>query len=246
MKTLVAYVIWNKHDMMNWLCEGIRKSFTPGQVDVYFLLDNPIDGTDQLFEDGTITGLLTGYNVKWTYHYANPLHQFKFHLQNIALKYGYENGYDWIICPQDDQKIEDPFLLGNIQRFRAEGLIGGRDGFDALDYKNGNGSLFSKPVGAGYTWLANGVWKENKYLNDGPLIYHRETIERVGYHDEAFKVFQSELDYCRRCTTAGLRNINLGMSIVHEKFGTFRSNLYYERHGYSKQDADYFNSKWPS
>lgn len=247
MKVLVAYVIWNKHDMINWLCSGILKSFPNKEVDVYFLLDNPIDGTDQLFEDGTVSSILKGYNVKWSIHYANPLEQFKFHLQNIALKYGYENGYDWIICPQDDQKIEDPYLLDNFTDWNDNvGLIGGRDGFNSLDYKDGYGSLFSHPVGEDYTWLKNGDHAPVRYLNDGPLIYRRSTIEKVGYHDENFKVFLSELDYCRRCEEAGLINWVLGMSIVHEKFNTFRSNVYYERHNYSAQDTALFNQKWPT
>lgn len=144
--------------MMNWLCSGILKSFpNKTQTDIYFLLDNPIDGTDQLFEDGTINRILTGFNVKVTYHYANPLEQFKFHLQNIGLKYGFDNGYEWIICPQDDQKIEDPFLLTNIQKLKERwkiGLIGGRDGFNYLDYKNASGSLFSTPTGEGYRYFS--------------------------------------------------------------------------------------------
>jgi len=247
MKVLLSYVCWNKHDMMNWLCSGIIKSFPNKEVDVYFLLDNPIDGTDQLFEDGTISRILHGYNVKWTYHYANPLEQFKFHLQNIALKYGYENDYDWIICPQDDQKIEDPFLLRNLQlKYNGWdlGLIGGRDGFDTLDFKNGFGSLFSHPIGENYTWLKNGEFKVVNYLNDGPLIYHRSVIEKIGYHDERFKVFCSELDYCKRCSNEGLHNTVLGMSVVHEKFGTLRSNLYYERHKISDHDHKYLKQKW--
>jgi hypothetical protein len=249
MKILVAYVVWNKHDMINWLCSGILKSFPNRNVDVYFLLDNPIDGTDQLFEDGTVGRILSGYNVKWTCHYGNPLTQFKFHLQNIALDYGVKNGYEWIICPQDDQKIEDPFLLENLVEFNHRndiGLIGGRDGFNQLDYKNGFGSLFSIPLADGFKWLKNGESKPVRYLNDGPLIYKRSVIESIGFHDEGFKVFLSELDYCRRCSLAGLQNIVLGMSVVHEKFGTFRSNVYYERHGYSSQDAELFKQKWPS
>ena len=244
-KSLVCYVIWNKHDMMLWICSGIKKSFTPDQVDLYFLLDNPIDGTDILFEDGTIQELLPDFNIKWTYHYANPLEQFKFHLQNIGMKYGLENGYEWVICPQDDQKIEDPFLLQNLKRFIREGLVGGRDGFDKLNYKDGSGSLFSHPIGEGYTWLKNGDFKSVTYLNDGPLCYHKSTIEKVGYHDLGFKVFLSELDYCRRCEALGLKNHVLGMSIVHEKFGTLRSNVYLQKHNYSEQDSNYFRSKWP-
>jgi GT2 family glycosyltransferase len=233
--------------MVNWLCSGLIKSFPNKEVDVYFLLDNPIDGTDQLFEDGTVSELLKGFNVKWTVHYANPLEQFKFHLQNIGLKYGYDNGYDWIICPQDDQKIEDPFLIHILSMMISEvGLIGGRDGFNSLDFKNATGSLFSHPTGDGYKYLKNGETKWVKYLNDGPLIYGRNVIEKVGYHDERFKVFMSELDYCRRCEDAGFRNVNLGMSIVHEKFGTLRSNVYYQRHNYSAQDQKLFNEKWPT
>lgn len=233
--------------MMNWLCSGLYKTFKDKEVDVYFLLDNPIDGTDQMFMDGTMDAILPKSRFDWHYtvHYGHPLEQFKFQLQNIGLKYGLENGYEWIICPQDDQKLEDPFLMQNLHRFRNEGLVGGRDGFDKLDYKNGCGSLFSHPINNGYTWLRNGEFREVKYLNDGPLCYHRTTIEKVGYHDERFKVFLSELDYCRRCTEAGLRNIVLGMSVVHEKFGTLRSNLYYQRHEYSKQDTQLFNQKWP-
>lgn len=257
MRVLICYVIWNKHEMMNWLCSGLYKSFKDKEVDIYFLLDNPIDGTDQMFMDGTMDTILPKSRFNWhfTVHYGHPLEQFKFHLQNIGLKYGYENGYDWIICPQDDQKLEDPLLLQNIRKVYNDGrgpaatpqrigLIGGRDGFDELDYKNAWGSLFSHPTGIGYKWLKNGDLASVNYLNDGPLCYHRSTIEKVGYHDEKFKVFMSELDYCRRCTKAGLQNYVLGMSVVHEKFGTLRSNLYYQRHEISKHDADYFNKKW--
>lgn len=231
--------------MLTWLCSGIRKSFKPDQVDLYFLLDNPIDGTDMMFDDGSIqTHHLQGFNVKYSIHYAHPQEQFKFHLQNIGMKYGYDNGYEWIICPQDDQKIEDPLLLQNLKILDNNGLVGGRDGFDKLDYTNGCGSLFSHPVGEGYTWLLNGQFRNVRYLNDGPLCYHRSTIEKVGYHDIGYKVFMSELDYCLKCEAAGLRNHVLGMSIVHEKFFTFRSNVYQQKHNISEHDSNYFNSKW--
>lgn len=232
--------------MMNWLCSGLYKSFKDRQVDVYFLLDNPIDGTDQMFLDGTMEAILPKSRFNWHYtvHYGHPLEQFKFQLQNIGLKYGYENGYDWIICPQDDQKIEDPFLLQNLSDLDNQGLIGGRDGFDTLNFQNAAGSLFSHPTGEGYTWLKNGHIRAVNFLNDGPLCYHRSVIEKVGYHDEKFKVFCSELDYCKRCSNEGLQNFVLGMSIVHEKFGTLRSNLYYARHKISDHDHKYLNQKW--
>lgn len=240
MKTLVVYVIWNKHDMVRWICEGIIKSF-PKETDIYFLLDDPIDGTDDVFEED-VPKWLNGYKIKVDIFGKKS---FKYELLNIALEYGLANGYDWIICPQDDQKIQDPYLLNDLSKFKEPiGLIGGRDGFWKLDYKNATGSMFSVPTGENYRYLRPGEYTEVKYLNDGPLIYHRSTIEKIGFHDLGFKVFMSEVDYCERCFRAGLPNINLGMYLAHEKFGTLRTNFHYKKHDYSKLDNDYFHAKW--
>jgi len=248
MKTLIAYVVWNKDKMIDWIGWGLRRNFKPEDVDILFLLDNPIDGTDDTIENYLIP-LMKEYNVKMEIYNKTP--QFKMELQNIALKYGIDNGYDIVICPQDDQKIQDPFLLKNIKNLMdiygdRLGFIGGRDGHNDMSYSDISGSLFSHPGShANFRWLLPGEFVEKKLLNDGPLIYNRHLIETVGYHDtENFKVFCSEYDYSMRSHNAGLVNINLGMEIVHEKFNCLRSNVYYSKHGYSQHDHDNLQKKW--
>ncbi len=246
MKILIAYVVWNKREAVQWLLNGIQKSFKSEQADVLFLLDNPIDGTDELFYSGKLD--YYGFNVKFEVYFENPLKQFKLMLQNKALKYAKENGYDLVICPQDDQKLEDPYLYGSISdaisRYKNVGIIGGRDGFETLDFKDAVGSYFSIPTGDGYMYIVPGLTSLVRYLNDGPLIYTRAALDKDIYHDERYHAFYSELDYCRQCEAAGLSVVHLSMSVVHEKIGALQTNLYYQRYNYGELDSKLFHSKW--
>lgn len=241
MKILLAYVIWNKVNMIHWLCTGIVKSFDPKQVDVYFLLDDPIDGTDEVCEK-QVQGFLPGFNYKLDVFYKKG---FKTEYHNVAIKYALDKGYDWVIFPQDDQKIQDPFLVKNLLSLPSNcGVVGGRDGFNDLTFTNAYGSLWSVPTAAGYQWLKPGEWKYVRYINDGPIIYNRRVMQEVGYQDLGFKVFALELDMCRRAEGHGMKNIVLGTSIAHEKLMCIASNLYYERYNYGTLDWQYFREKY--
>jgi hypothetical protein len=57
MKAMVGYGVFQKPEMLRWMCEGIKENFPPDTlVQFYFEADNS-DGEDQLYSMGLGAGL---------------------------------------------------------------------------------------------------------------------------------------------------------------------------------------------
>lgn len=248
MKYLLAYVIWNKVNMLDWIVDGIVESFNPKDVDLLFVLDNPVDGSkEKLF-------FIQNEKLKNFNFIKQELYpeQYKFRCQNYAMKYTVEHNYKAVLMPQDDQKITDKNLISNIEKIINQygdklGLIGMRDGFN-FGYGEMISSEWSEST-LSTRRLKNGEFAESKLLNDGGLIYTTELIKKIGYHDvETFKRFYIEDDYCARAHyDYGLTNIVMGNDLIHKKENaSFNSDHYDEKKFFSQHDLHEFTKRWKS
>jgi len=245
-KYMIGYGVWNKQDMVGWLLEGIG-AYAPEVSCVHFVFDSCVDASEANF-DIMYSQLIK--NVARTAHVhitkwasKEPLHEIGIH-DAIMHHFMNETDCDVLIVPQDDQRICDPILLrmeGMLGHFGSRiGLIGGRDGyFEGLSKIVG--SVWSESVLT--ERLQPGVWCERPFLNSGPLIYTRDMITKVGYHDRQFEHWYAWDDYCMRCRDAGLTSAVVGTGIRHIKFGRAPNTTYYTD-GSGDRDRARFRSKW--
>lgn len=247
MKGLLAYIIWNKVNMLEWLTDGIVENFDPEKTDLLFILDNPIDGTDIKLKEILDTKLSKFKHIGHSYFEDT----YKFPCQNMALKVCKDRNYDYVICPQDDQKITDKNLVENIEntiKLYGEnlGVIGLRDGFD-FGYGNMYSSEWSESVLSQEKRLSNGEVHSCLLLNDGGLVYTRKLIETIGFHDvDSYKRFFIEDDYCAKAHyDFGLTNILLGNDLIHRKENVSINTDHYDRSmNYEVGDMEAFKNKW--
>lgn len=243
MKYLLAYVIWNKVNMLDWIADGIVESFNPDEADLHFILDNSTDGSLEKIKELTdsklqaFTSIYTGY-LKETY---------KFTCQNQAMKWCVALNYRAVICPQDDQKIIDKNLIKNIDNLfniygEKLGVIGLRDGFE-FGYNDMISSGWSESIISKLPRLKNGEHAERTIVNDGGLIYPNHLIKAIGYHDtETYKRFFIEDDYCMKVKQAGFTNVVLGNSLIHDKqLASFEST---NTSDLAEKDLAAFKKKW--
>lgn len=249
MKHLLGYVIWNKVKMLDWLTDGIVESFSPDQVDLLFVLDNPTDGSTEKLLDICNSKLSKfKFEIK-----VFTEEKYKFPCQNWMMNYAVDNGYDTLIAPQDDQKITDEWLIDNINNVLREygvniGVIGLRDGFD-FGYGNMFSSGWSESVLSAVDRLLNGEPIEVQLINDGPIVYPVSTIRNIGVNDvETFRRFYIEDDYAMRCHRAGLKNIVMGNNLIHTKVLSHGVNASKASNHYENNDGELdmnaFKLKW--
>jgi hypothetical protein len=244
MKDIVAYVIWNKVKMLDWIADGILESFSPERVDILFVLDNPTDGTEVKLEaiiKEKLSNFKTAVKIFDTETY-------KFPCQNFAMDTALIMGYRSVICPQDDQKITDPDLLKNIDKLFGEyeeklGVVGLRDGFD-FGYGNMVSSAWSESVLSKVLRLVPGEYREVQLINDGPIIYPTKVINKIGYNDvTTFRRFYIEDDYALRANQNGFKNIVLGKNLIHKKENASKSSTHYDNND-GALDMAAFKNKW--
>ncbi len=230
--------------MIDCIVDGIIESFTPEQVDIYFVLDHPTDGTaERIYKACQIS--LKAFDTT-TFH--TQTETFKFPCQNRILNRVVDMNYKAAICPQDDQKITDKKLIGNINNVfniygDKLGVIGLRDGF-RMNYADMVSSEWSESTMTKAPRLGNGVFAERPLLNDGGLIYFQHVINKVGLHDvNSYERFYIEDDYCARSNNAGLKNIVMGNSLIHDRTisGVTSTNYDNDR---PARDAKTFKDRW--
>lgn len=243
MKHLLGYVIWNKAKMIDWLIDGILHSFKPDEVDLAFVFDNPTDGSFEKFNESIHR--LSGYKI--AYLKITGKDTYKFPCQNYLMEFAATQNYMTLICPQDDQKIMDEYLVHNIEstltRVGTEvGVIGLRDGF-SFGYKDMVSSLWSESE-YGQPRLNNGAYNFCELVNDGPLVYPIQTIKDVGLNDvESYKRFYIEDDYCMKCNAAGKQNIVLGNTLIHDRTLSSVGSDHYSSN-FGEVDLNTFRNKW--
>lgn len=245
MKHLLGYVIWNKVAMIEWLLDGIKESFTPEQVDLLFVLDNPTDGSDVLLLE-----LLERDFMGWNHRtHIMKQEQYKFTCQNFLMKQCLMGNYKSLIAPQDDQYLIDRQLIDSLDGLFFEygerlGVVGLRDGFD-FGYHNMISSLWSESTLTTVPRLKPGEYRGCSIVNDGPLIYPAHLIKRIGFNDvQSYKRFYIEDDYCMHAKAAGFQNIVMGSNLIHDKKKASIGSTHYDDNRIGANDLKTFRAKW--
>lgn len=245
MKHLIGYVIWNKYENLDWIFEGINQSFHPADVDLVFLLDNPQDAPVYSYRYRINSLNKKGFSVLSVCY--TTVDTYKFPCQNRLMQKALGKGYRSIICPQDDQQIMDPYFISNLNNIldlygEAIGVIGCRDGFD-FGYGNMVSSQWSESE-YDQPRLKNGDMAPVKIINDGPIVYPVSTIEKVGLNEtELYHRFYIEDDYSMKCNEAGLQNLVMGNSLVHDRSKNSTASDHYSNN-YGELDLIKFREKW--
>lgn len=224
--------------MVQWLCKGI-KYFIPKGSHVDIILDNCTDKSKYWLEN------LGPYSLEnYVFNFYESTISYRWQNTNEAIKRFLKTDCDIFLSPQDDQKIQDAFLIQNLKDLYDQnknvGIIGMRDGIINGRFWSAHHSLITDNT----TWLAAGDYLPVDEINDGPICLSRETIEKIGLFDtENFISFYTDTDYSRRCTKAGLQNYVMGAEIVHEKWGNVQASTIYTQE-IASHDWDNFKKKY--
>lgn len=225
MRFALGVSVWCKADMVAWLLDGIATHCAP-TTQVIFHFDACSDGSEEAFR------AMKNY---WLTDRGFP--------EPIVLRDEEEvrevGGHDRIIQAflrtdgellaiyQDDQRLGENIEAVATGLFVANpklGIIGGRDGYER-GYANMVKSPWSLSVGG--TALAHGSCRQVSYVNSGPIVYPRRTLEEVGSVDREFNAFYIWDDYAARCLAAGRQNVLYSTRLDHAKFGRVKASQVY-------------------
>jgi len=224
MKILIAYGIWNKQDMMEWIVDGLTEH-VPAEVDVLFMFDDCKDDSIVNFENA----IAKREDRNWICQAFNyEVHEIYMH--NFAIDYMLKHGYDCVIAFQDDMKLTGS-IIDHTEKVLKDyanriGIFGGRDGYD-FNFKGMQSSEWSESVQPGQQRHPHGTFVQCKYCNPGPMFFPRTAIEKVGKLDVNFRHFFVWDDLCCRCLDVGLINGLLSTRLEHKKFGKVLPSTYY-------------------
>ncbi len=239
---MIGYGVWNRQDQVAWALDGIAEH-CPHVAHIGFVADSCDDESVVVFDSikgqGFLKGIATSKFVS-TRELGEIgihdvlMHQFVEHTDCDAL----------IVMHHDQRFAADPTLVLDkiLTAYNAKlGIIGLRAGFEVN---------LSKVIGS--RWGASterdrlppGAWAERTYMNTGPIVYPRSTVEKVGYLDGAFEHWFIWEDYAARCAHEhGLKNVVADVPIRHVSFGRTKGSTYYHDDSH-KRDRERMRKKW--
>lgn len=268
MKIFVGYSIWCQQDMLSYLLEGIVDNFDPDKTELGFVFTKPENPAFDAFNCMHYFWL-TERGFKFVPNQPKPhdTKSFKFMAikadhdltecggHNVLLRYFMEQtDCDVMLAPQDDTRFLQPVhqeLETVLKRYGDKiGLIGSRDGFSTLGFRDAASSFWSNSNPPPKIYLKHGECAERTLFNSGPVTYPRTTVQKVGYLDELFTAWNIWVDYGWRCKKAGLTSVSMGMNVRHYKFGRQDQSWIYDSVdgvvcGYTAKDNRYLLQKHP-
>lgn len=252
MKIYLHYTLWNKGGHVPWLCEGIRRSLPKGSI-VDFVFDNCTDESEKIFRDLIRApreryGTLRDFDVRC----FSSTKKLRMPNTNDAIDRFMQSDAALFLTPQDDMKLQDPYIAQNLTKLYQEcaniGIVGMRDGIVPGHYYSSShspGGPFPTPT----TYLRSGEYRKVDQVNDGPLCLSKFSVEKVGKFDSELWAHYHEPDYGWRAEALGLSNYVMGCELVHEKWGCKtcgeiqQSEIWSQE--YSSHDYDLHKSRWP-
>lgn len=251
MKIYCSYVYWNKGGMLRWVCDGIKKSLPKGSI-VDFVFDNCTDDSEKIFQTlinapADAYGSLRGFEVRW----FSSTKKLRMPNVNDAIERFMKSDAVLFLTPQDDMKLQDPYIAQNLTKLYQEcaniGIVGMRDGIIPGRYYSSSHSPGGPPP-TPTTYLRSGEYKLVDQVNDGPLVLSKFSVEKVGLFNCDYWAHYHEPDYGWRAQELGLSNYVMGCEIVHEKWGCKtcgeiqQSEIWSQE--YSSHDYDLHKSRW--
>lgn len=228
MRHLVACSIWNKPETTHLILSGIDLGYNKEDTTILLIFDGCTDKTldnfniikEKMFTDWDIRYII---NSEEKYEWYNTV---------IMQQYALKNDYDVLSVYQDDMIIlGSGTIQQDVEKIIKEqeniGVIGGRAGFN-VRYIGGFGSYWTNPQDNISTILDTGEYSSVLFVNNGPIFYPKETLEKVGFFDLGYIFFCAEEDYCFRCRDVGLTNFILGTEMAHMKIGRVTASKIYD------------------
>lgn len=237
---MVGFTVWNRVYQIGWCVDSIEE-YQPDVGEVRILLDGCTDGSEKAA--------------------ARLEHAFAFPVSidaraeqggeaaahNALIRYFMEEtDYDAIIVLQHDQALRAPVFptLSYVLAHYGEkvGYVGGRIGFE-VNLSRVVGAPWAVRVAKNRTRLEPHTSMQRTYMNTGPIVYPRSTVERMGYLDEEFEHcwFVWE-DYGARCKEARLQSVVIWTDIRHKGFGGGHCTWYDD--GSHKRNRARMHEKW--
>ncbi len=219
---MIGYGVFQKPDMLRWYMEGIKENFPPDTVVRFYHEAAPVNGLEIFHTRVAADEILPGWDFAQD---GGEQHILEHGVHRLLIQQFMAGECDVLIIPQDDNRFERP-LIPDLEKLWAKygtnlGWISGRDGYD-FGYQNMVCSPFSDSNSTKQA-LPIGEYRERPMMNTGPVVYFRHVIEKVGLPDPDMAWYWWD-EFSLRCHHAGLTNILLSMSCLHEKFGRCGSN----------------------
>lgn len=207
----VGYPIYNKGHMIDEIVNGLVSSIDQEKYDVKytFIFDGCTDNSKEVFEKEKVKLK----NVET----IDTQNLFQLKTNNILIK---NFSTDFLVIFQDDMVLQDVNFLDNIIKIYEIygdklGIIGCRDGFGP-GFSNMHGSVFSE---SRRIPIKSGEFMEKMMINIGPIVFTKELVKKMGAFDEVYgKGSMEEEEYSLKCGLRGLKNILLGVDLIHSKF----------------------------
>jgi hypothetical protein len=257
MRHLVAYLFWNKQDMIPLAMAGIANTYDKDKDYIVFILDGCTDDSENVFLHSK-KNILKYWDVDYI---VSETESYEWnHTANVQ-ELCVNGGYDSLHFFHDDTLLTGSRFRSDVEEQMKNygdtlGVIGGREGF-VQRYTNGYGSYWSKlsyninrdaydakiPEGNIGTILHPGEVAKVVLVNNGPIVYPKSTLKKVGYIDTDFTFFYAEEDYCFRCHEQGLTNLVVGTEAIHVKLGRVTPSRIYSGN-IAERDARLLKEKW--
>ena len=239
---MIGYGFWNRRDQVFWAMDGIAEYCGKASM-VCATFDACKDNSEDIF-DGTC-----GLTLEKTPTKKIPIRgKDEIGIHNTIMREFLQSGLDALIVMHDDQRFAGltfPILDDILDEYgRTLGIVGGRAGYEVG---------VSKVIGSRWSaahhrdQLLPGTWTERPYVNTGPIVYPRATVERIGYLDEQFEHWFIWEDYAARCAVHKLKTVVADIPVRHTKFGTgpLRVTCSYYNDGSHRRDHERMKKKWP-
>lgn len=238
---------------MPWLCEGIRKSLPAGSI-IDFVFENCVDESEKIFRELVKApreryGTLRDFDVR----IFTSTKKLRMPNVNDAIERFMQSDAALFLTPQDDMKLQDPYIAQNLTRLYQEvqniGIVGMRDGIVPGHYYSANhspGGPFPTPT----TYLRSGEYQKVDQVNDGPLVLSKQAVEKCGGFNLEYWAHYHEPDYGWRAQELGMSVYVMGVELVHEKWGCKicgdiqQSEIWNQE--YSSHDYDVHKKNWPN
>lgn len=242
MKHVVCWGLWNRVTKVVPILDSIEK-YIPKDVEVWFIFDNCVDGSDVILN--THKEKLYGRRV-FTMSTSWEIKEVGMH--KLALEFAVLRGdIDVLTILQDDQSLTGPIVEPVNKLFETEkniGVVGGRSGYDALDYVKARCAPWSPGAALpGNIKLKPGEWAKCILLNSGPVTYSIPAVKVVGYPDTEYVRVYIWDDYGVRCKEAGFQNYVIGTEVCHSVPDSGASKTY-GKPGVIAHDLQRYHTKW--
>lgn len=214
MKMKVAFVILSYRNIDDTVecINSILRIDTPRENYSVILVDNSDD------DKTALTEIQKRVTIDYCFSIKNKGYS---HGNNFGIKIAYDKGFDYICVINNDTIVSPAFLnelLNVIETKKDVALVA------PLIHSYLNKSIWSS---GGYynKFRANYIMtnsqiqdiSEAEFVNGCCFLFSRTLIDKIGYMDEDYFMYNEDADWCYKIGTIGLKNYVVPKSIIYHK-----------------------------